>query len=81
MARWNRQEEKQHKRGLESQKKKRAALLAELANNYVLSVKKLRTYARDEQQLNSLIKETRRNKQNKNRLNWRKRKTAQRKIT
>ncbi len=50
------QEEKQHKKGLESQKKKRAALLAELANKLRAQRKEAENLRRDEQQLNSLIK-------------------------
>ncbi|WMW80991.1 peptidoglycan DD-metalloendopeptidase family protein [Undibacterium cyanobacteriorum] len=50
------QEEKQHKKGLESQKKKRAALLAELANKLRAQRKEADNLRRDEQQLNSLIK-------------------------
>ena len=49
-------EEKQHKKGLESQKKKRAALLAELANKLRAQRKEAENLRRDEQQLNSLIK-------------------------
>ena len=50
------QEEKQHKKGLESQKKKRAALLAELANKLRAQRKEAENLRRDEQQLNSLIR-------------------------